>query len=58
MSRKADDALIVGLIVDLGRNLGLSVVAEGIADAPDAADACRVPKRGRGIGLGVYAAGW
>jgi EAL domain-containing protein (putative c-di-GMP-specific phosphodiesterase class I) len=32
MREKNDDAVIVRSIVDLGRNLGLSVVAEGIED--------------------------
>jgi EAL domain-containing protein (putative c-di-GMP-specific phosphodiesterase class I) len=32
MTRNKDDAVIVGATIDLGHNLGLKVVAEGVED--------------------------
>jgi diguanylate cyclase (GGDEF)-like protein len=34
MLRRRDDAVLVKTVVDLGHNLGMSVVAEGVEDAP------------------------
>ncbi len=51
MKEDPNDAAIVGSIVDLGNNLGLSVVAEGIED-PETVD--RLVELGCAVGQGYY----
>ena len=51
MVKTADDRVIVGTLIELGHNLGLQVVAEGVEDAPTLD---LLAKLGCDIGQGYY----